>query len=119
VKVQSSYDEAKYPKENINDGRFNKSINSQRWLSSASESPIYVELSWDKVQTIGAMRVISGWFGYQAADDPISDFRLQVEVARRFSAVTSDRIRLVVTKTPGNIARIWEVELYHPAAASK
>ncbi|MHC4745111.1 MAG: FAD-dependent oxidoreductase, partial [Planctomycetota bacterium] len=139
VKVQSSYDEAKYPKKNINDGRFNKSINSQRWLSTASESPIYIEFSWDKARTIGAMRVVSGWFGYQAAGDPIIDFRLQyrdgddwrevegsrvtgnmrVEASKKFDAVEAEKVRLVITSTPGGIARIWEVEFYGPAGSGR
>jgi len=38
-----------------------------------------------------------------------------VELVSTFPAVKSNRIRLVVTGTPGNISRIWEVELYDPA----
>lgn len=132
VAVGGGYDEDKYPKENINDGRFNRRDNDLRWLSSASESPCYVEFSWDEGQRIGAVRVISGWFNGQAAGDPISDFSLQyragddwrdvegsqvmgnrrVEVTRKFDGFESDKVRLVITSTPGGISRIWEVEFY-------
>jgi hypothetical protein len=135
VAVSGSYDEGKYPKKNINDGKFNKSINGELWLSGVSEKASYVEFSWDKTQRIGAMRVISGWFKGQAAGDPISDFSLQyragddwrdvegsqvagnsrVEASRKFPAFESDKVRLVITSTPGGIARIWEVEFYGPA----
>jgi len=139
VTVGGSYDEDKYPKENINDGRFNRRDNSLRWLSSASDKPGHVVFSWEKAQRIGAMRVISGWFDGQTAGDPISDFVLQyragddwrdvegsqvggnsrVEASRKFGAFESDKVRLVITSTPGGISRIWEVEFYGPARSEK
>ncbi|UCG49088.1 MAG: hypothetical protein JSU94_04760, partial [Phycisphaerales bacterium] len=68
------------------------------------------------------------------AGDPISRFKLQspgpagwkdvpglkitanspTQTLCAFPAVRSDRLRLVVTATPGNISRIWEVEFYNP-----
>ena len=139
ITVGGSYDEDKYPKENINDGRFNRRDNSLRWLSSASEKPGYVEFSWEKGQRIGAVRIISGWFDGQTAGDPISDFTLQcragdnwrdvegspvtgnsrVEAARRFDGFESDKVRLVITSTPGGISRIWEVEFYGPVRSER
>jgi hypothetical protein len=85
------------------------------------------------------VRIISGWFDGEQARDPISNFKLQyyqgndwkdieglriirraqVELVSKFPAVKSDRIRLVVTGTSGNIARIWEVEFYHPVTACR
>ena len=43
----------------------------------------------------------------------------RVESLWRFSVIRTERIRLVVTGTPGNISRIWEVEFYHHPAVSK
>jgi len=123
---------SRYPKENINDGRTDTANNGSRWLSSASELPDYVTFSWPEPRTISAVRIISGWFDGGRARDPISHFKLQryhqtrwedveglriirrarVELVSRFPAVRSDRVRLAVTGTPGNISRIWEVEFY-------
>ena len=136
VGVSSNYDAIRYPKENINDGRYDIKDNEQRWLSSATEMPDYVIFSWDEPRTISAIRIISGWFDGKQSADSISRFKLQqgqgsgwedvqglrivsnspVVSVWKFPAIRSDRVRLVVTETPGNICRIWEVELYHPAA---
>jgi len=137
ISVSSNYDARRYPKENINDGRHDTKDNSLRWLSSPSDSPDYVTFSWPEPRTISAVRIFSGWFDGDQAKDPIGHFKLQryqesgwedieglriakrarVELVSTFPAVQSDRIRLVVTATSGNIARIWEVEFYHPTAA--
>ena len=139
VEVSSNYDAIRYPKENINDGRYDIKDNSQRWLSSASQMPDYVIFSWDKPQMINGVRIISGWFDGKQSADSISRFKLQqaqktgwedvqglrivsnsrVESLWTFPAIRSDRLRLVVTATPGNISRIWEVEFYHRSTASK
>jgi hypothetical protein len=137
ISVSSNYDVRKYPKENINDGCYDTKDNRLRWLSSSSDSPDYVTFSWREPCTISAVRIISGWFDGEQAKDPISNFKLlyyqenswkdieglriirraQVELVSKFPAIKSDRIRLVVTGTSGNIARIWEVEFYHPPTA--
>jgi len=139
VEVFGSYDAGKYPKENINDGRFDRHDNGLRWLSSASSLPNYIVFSWSGPQTVSAVRVISGWFNGKAAGDPITDFALQyrdgdrwrdvdgsevannrrVEAVRKFDACRAERFRLAVTATPGDISRIWEVEFYHPPSAPK
>lgn len=137
VSVSSNYDATMYPKENINDGRCNTKDNTLRWVSNASELPDYVTFAWPEPRTISAVRILSGWFQNGQATSPISRFKLQrfgdagwedvagLHISRRasaelvstFPAVRSDRIRLVVTATPGNISRIWEVEFYHPEQA--
>jgi hypothetical protein len=137
ISVSSNYDAGLYPKENINDGRCNTKDNSLRWLSSASDLPDYITFSWPEPRTISAVRIISGWFDGDQAKDPISRFKLQyhqdagwedveglritrrarVELVSTFPAVKSDRLRLAVTGTSGNISRIWEVEFYHPTTA--
>jgi hypothetical protein len=135
VEVSSNYDAILYPKENINDGRYNIKDNKQRWVSSRSQMPDYVTFSWAKPRTLSAIRIISGWFNGKQSTDPITRFKLQcgkgsgwedvkilrivrnaqVETVWRFSEIQTNRLRLVVTATPGNISRIWEVELYHSA----
>jgi hypothetical protein len=137
ISVSSNYDASKYPKKNINDGRYDTKDNKSRWLSSPSDSPDYVTFSWREPCTISAVRIISGWFDGSQARDPVINFKLQhydesgwkdienmhiirraqVELVSTFPAVKSDRLRLVVTGTSGNIARIWEVEFYHATAA--
>ena len=137
--VSSNYDASRYPKENISDGRIDTANNDSRWLSSASELPDYVTFSWPEPRTISAVRIISGWFDGGRARDPISHFKLQryhqtrwedveglriirrarVELVSRFPAVRSDRVRLAVTGTPGNISRIWEVEFYDLTTAGE
>ncbi len=134
VSVSSNYDENKYPKENINDGRFDIKDNRLRWVSNASELPDYITFSWSTPRTISAVRIISGWFDGKISKDPIGRFTLEyenqadwkdvlglriiknalVEAIWTFPTTRSDRIRLVVTETPGSISRIWEVEFYHP-----
>ncbi|MHC4432214.1 MAG: FAD-dependent oxidoreductase [Planctomycetota bacterium] len=137
VSVSSNYDVNKYPKKYINDGHYDTKDNKLRWVSNASELPDYITFSWPQPQNISAVRIISGWFRQGQAADPITRFKLQrrgsagwediegsritrrgsAELAATFPAVRADCIRLVVTATPGNISRIWEVELYNPPLA--
>ena len=139
VSVSSNYDANKYPKENINDGRFDVKDNRLRWVSSASEWPDHITFSWSQPHTISAVRVISGWFDGKVSKDPIGRFALQVdhqgkwkdirglrimrnapvESITTFQPVKSDRIRMVITDTPGKISRIWEVEFYHPTTTGE
>jgi hypothetical protein len=85
------------------------------------------------------VRIISGWFDGKVSKDPIDRFTLQydhggdwkdvrglrlirratMESITTFQPVKSERIRLVVTNTPGKISRIWEVEFYCPNTTSK
>jgi hypothetical protein len=130
VEVESYHDEFTYPKENLNDGLADITNNSGRWLSSGSVLPDYVTYTWPDPLYLSVCRLYSGW----NATDPIEDFVLQyytggtwqdvpqtqtvgntsIKWTRRFTAVQSDQFRLKVTKTPGNISRIWEIEFYHP-----
>ena len=134
VSVSSNYDAQKYPKKNINDGRISTTENGLRWLSSASDLPDYVTFVWPEPRQVGAVRIVSGWFNGQNTTDPIAEFALQyyedrawheipgarvrnntrVEIIQEFTAIEAARIRLVVTQTPGDISRIWEVEFYQP-----
>lgn len=117
----------------LTDGHADLSDNSQRWLSSAG-MPQQVELCWDTPQTFSAARLISGYLdGAGALTGMVETWSLQVHDGRgwrevpgagatenahpdwsaTFAPQTATRVRLNITTTPGNIARIWEFELYH------
>ena len=134
VNTSGDYDLGAQPREMVNDGAANTYVNAARWLSHA-QTPNWVELSWDRPRSIAAARVISGYnYGGNRVGDPISDSVLQwfdgdawqdipetvtlanqqVEWQRRFRPVTTQRVRLLVEKTKGDISRIWEIELYGP-----
>jgi len=128
VTVSSNYAKANYPAENVNDGRVSYTDNGLRYVS-APELPDHVTLEWDEPQTIGAVRIVTGQSGPQT---PITDFVLEYhdgtgfkEIAptkvtgnqqcdwhTKFPAITTKQIRLVVTATPGDLTRIWELEVY-------
>ncbi len=136
VSVSSYYNAEQYPAGNINDGRVTYTDNSLRWVSG-DERTDTVELAWDSPQRIGAVRIVTGMAGgREGPTAPITNFVLQyhdgaayrdieatkteenqqVDWHTRFPAVTTDRLRLVVTRTPGNLTRIWEFEVYGPVA---
>ena len=82
------------------------------------------------------MRLVSGWFNGSTTTDPIVDFYVEyhngsawkavpgagvedntrIECLLKFDPVQTDRLRVVVTETPMDISRIWEVGFYHPTA---
>ena len=132
VSVSSTRDgyDAKY----VNDGKFNFNDNVGRWVSATTEEgqPVehWIELSFDSPVSVNAMRILSGQVG---AITPIQTFVLQwqddgrwvdipetrteknmtADIGKRLNrTVTSKAFRLFITETPGNFARIWELELY-------
>jgi len=131
VEVSGNYDQKQYPAAHINDGRVTYTDNRLRWVGAAS-LPAQVDLTWQKPRTIGAARIVTGWSSSGGLRDPLIDFVVQyhdgsdfkdISATRttgntsfdwhvKFPAVTTDRVRLLVTKTPGDLARIWEFELY-------
>jgi hypothetical protein len=134
VSASGHYDQNQYPVSNINDGRISYTDNRLRWVSD-TQVPDTVELTWDQPQTIGAVRLVTGQSGgNEGPRTPITRFVLQyhdgtdyrdiaatrtenndaVDWHARFPTVTSDRLRLVVTQTPGELTRIWEFEVYGP-----
>ena len=107
--------------------------NALRWVSN-EEVPNWVELAWDRPQTINAARILSGQAHDPEPSTPIGDFvccntatarngRTCPGAVRRpmtefdwhatFPAVTARQFRLFVTATPGDLTRIWELELYN------
>ena len=138
VTVSSCLDAAKYPPVHINDGKIDMRNNGLRWVSDRSGKPQWVEFRWDQPQTISAARIVTGYFqpGYPAPGDMIHDFRFEYyfndqwkgiqgaiicgnqlcDWCGRIPKVTTDRLRINITASSGNTARIWEVELYDPAS---
>ena len=136
--ASSTYRKARYPVSNVNDGRVSYTDNSLRYVSDA-KSPTTVELTWPKPQTLSAVRIVTGQAAGSWPKTPITDFVIQYhdgteyrdipatkvegnETAdwhARFQPVTTARLRLMVTKAPGDLTRIWEWEVYHPPAGKK
>ncbi|MBI5831616.1 MAG: FAD-dependent oxidoreductase [Armatimonadetes bacterium] len=115
----------------LNDGRLNIADNGGRWLSDG-KLPLWVELTWPEPQKLGAARIVSGYLADGAVTDPLGDFRLQwhdgtdwhdiadsvttgntdIGWAMVFAPVTTTRLRLLITGTKTDTARVWELEVY-------
>lgn len=131
--ASSVYNDGKqYPVTNVNDGVVNARSNEGRYVSNADEMPDSVELAWEKPVTFNAARIVTGQAGRGTPMTPITDFVFQTwdgsewsDIGKTktiansrwdwnatFDDVTADRVRLLITNAPGNLTRIWEVELY-------
>jgi len=133
VTVSGNYDASKYPPVHLIDGKAGFASNDDRWLSDA-RVPAWIELRWPRAQTISAARIQSGHIQNGRPAEPIRAFTLQYEHdgqwrdipsagatdntaadwTARFEPVTTRGVRLWITATHTDVARIWEVELYHP-----
>jgi hypothetical protein len=131
VTTSGDRDPAGSPPSLLTDGLADLANNAQRWLSKPGK-PVWVEFRWDQPRKITAARILSGYVSGGAVVDPIRDFVLQrhdgsgwLDVAGAhikgnmqprwhaiFEPVPASRVRLLVTATPLDIARLWEVELY-------
>jgi hypothetical protein len=134
ITVSSLSKKANYPASSINDGKFDVNNNAGRWVSDEagdlSVAPHWVELTFTEPVEVNALRLVTG---QSDGGTPIQDLALQyrdgskwidiggaktelndvVDVGKRFPPVKSSAFRLVITATPGNLARIWELELYN------
>jgi hypothetical protein len=115
----------------LTDGKLDLADNGGRWLSDG-KLPLWVELAWPEPQRIGAARVVSGYLSGGAVSDPIAGLVLQwhdgnawrdvpgtatagnedIGWSRQFIPLTTRRLRLSVTETNIDVARVWEVEVY-------
>ncbi len=131
--VSGCYDPERYPASNITDGRISYHDNRLRWVSD-TELPHTVELAWETAQELGGVRIVTGYGTAQGTQDPARDFVFQyhdgdeyhdigetrtadntsIDWNARFPAVTTDRLRLVVTATPNDRTRLWQIEVYGP-----
>ena len=138
VTVLASRNADEWPPNQINDGEADTDRNELRWLS-APQLPHWIELTWEEPQTIGIVRIISGYNSGSRVADPIADFVLQrhdghewrdidgtqvkgnrdVDWHVAFGPIVTCRLRLLVTKTQINISRIWEVEVYTAPASNQ
>jgi len=131
VAVSSTRTEGGYDAKYINDGKVDFGSGAERWISDVTpaDQPVWVELRFTKPVSANAVRILSGWVGLT---EPITAFVLQrkdgdqwinipetkteknldADVGKRFDEVTSGSFRLLITETPSNIARLWELELY-------
>jgi hypothetical protein len=110
------------------DGYASYAINDERWLSN-TEGDVWIELTWDKPQTIVAFRMVSGYNGGGDISDPTEDFTVRVvkptekvvfdvkgnktiDFSRRFEPTTVETLRIDLNKFKQPCARIWEIEVY-------
>ena len=141
--ASNEHTSGQYPPQNAIDGIADTTSNASRWVCSelnVDSTEKWLELRWNQPVTFNALRVVSGQRG-TAKDgdktvslprDAVDNFVLQVfqdnhwvdvpqsavrdnpycDIGVTFPAITTDRVRLFIN-TPGYLARIWEVELYH------
>jgi hypothetical protein len=119
----------------LNDGNGKIEDGSARWLGKGA-MPHILEFRWDEPVELGGVRMISGRYNGARVLNPVSDFVLQhhngetwqevlpaVEEngnpawSATFAPVKTKHLRLVITQTPHNISRVWEIEFYHPLTA--
>ena len=135
VTVSSNHPSGKYKPEAVNDGEAAPVDNDLRWVSDA-KPPHRVKLIWRRPQTISAIRIVSGWNQGGRIAGPLESFLLQykdsgqwkdipggkvagnrlADWSVRFAPVKAAALRLTVTSTQTNTARIWEIEAYNPSA---
>ena len=133
VAVSGSKDASANPPSLLTDGKADVRDNDGRWLSD-SKLPHGIELTWEKPVKIGAARIVSGYLSGGKVIEPIADFALQWQDGaewkdipgaaakdnddpywnRTFAPVEATKLRLRVTRTRGDISRIWEIEVYGP-----
>jgi len=121
------------PLELLTDGRIDLADNDLRWKGEGP-LPHEIECTWPAPVTIGAARIASGYASGGKVTAPLSDFSLQwhdgsawrdvpgtqihdnqeIGWAATFAPVTTTRLRLLITATPKNVSRIWELELFGP-----
>ncbi|MCL2120081.1 MAG: FAD-dependent oxidoreductase [Planctomycetaceae bacterium] len=116
----------------LHDKRYDVNDNAARWVSESSREPIAVDFAWETPVTVNTMRVISGYHDGSRLVGAVNGYVLQylrngqwVDVpdakvtdntaydsSQKFGQVTVSQLRLLITKTQDNIARLWEIEFY-------
>jgi len=121
----------------LNDGNPIPRDNGARWLGRGP-LPHIIEYRWHKPVELGAVRIISGRYNGFRVLSPVTDFELQYHDGKTwrrvlppvkandnpvwsatFPPVKTKCLRLVITRTPHNISRLWELELYPPLTDQK
>lgn len=114
----------------ITDGTFDYDSLGRCWISEKSTKPHYVRFWYFKPVPINAVRIVSG---VPPGEKPLTDFVLQykdasgkwidipqtqrqgntvIDLGMTFPRANSAEYRLLITKTPEDIARIWDVQFY-------
>ena len=129
VEVSSNYKNVNYPKEYINDGKYNLNDNACRWVSDRDDGH-WIDLIFDEPTKINSAVVVTGQA--PGGKTPMRDFHMLCEkdgklvdipnavvaenespiATMKFADTTSKRFRIAVTYTPESLARVWEIMLY-------
>ena len=121
----------------LNDGYGKIENDNARWTGSG-KLPHVVEFRWERPVELGAMRIISGRYNGARVLNPLSDFAIEEHDGKiwrpilpairnnenpvwstTFPPVKTSRIRIVITATPHDLSRVWEIEFYQPLTGIK
>ncbi len=121
----------------LNDGNGKFADEDARWTGSG-KLPHVIEFAWEQPVEVGAARIISGRFNGSRVFDPPGDFAIEEHDGKiwrpilpaiknnenpvwstTFPPVKTKHIRLVITATPHNLSRVWEIEFYQPLTGIK
>jgi hypothetical protein len=120
----------------LNDGN-GKIEEDSHWVGEGA-LPHIIDFRWENPVELGAVRTISGRFNGARVLDPVSGFKIQhydgetwkdvlpaVEMNKNpvwsatFAPVNTKHLRFVITATPHNLSRLWEIEFYPPLTEKK
>lgn len=124
--VRTSSNKDSFVGSNAVDGNIKRDFS--RWISDKRKKlPQWIEVDLQAMSQISYIKLFTGFNGY---NKPINDFRFQyakngkwydalnvtnngkAEFAQTFGSVTTNRVRLYVTKSPGDYIRLYELEVY-------
>ena len=120
-----------YPASKAVDG--NNVLDTSRWVSVSGVFPAYIEIDLGDFYFISELKLYSGYQGYNS---PVTSFVFQYwnvdrwedivtettntisSYSKSFSQVKTNKVRLFVNSTVGNIVRLYEIEVYGTYANS-
>lgn len=131
VRASGEHSSGIYPVKNIHDGAADLRNNASRWVSREGAEEVWVEFTWNVPVTFNAVRVLTGQVGSGVPKDPVENLTLQkwdgagwadipgaavkenakVDFGLKFPEVTTEKMRVLIHS--GDLARIWELELYN------
>ncbi len=116
----------------IRDGKADLTKNQQRWISP-KKMPLVIEFNWEQPQRFNTLRLLSGYAQDSAVVAPVESWSLYLRQGEQWVELPESRVsgntdpqravtfpeqsarslQLRITSAKDNLARIWEVELYH------
>lgn len=124
--VTADYQSTEYPAVKLTDGDIKD--NTSRWVTDGENPlPHWVEIDLQGNCDISRLKWFNGWSGYSK---PLNDFKFQywendewkdaldvtgntsAKYEGTFPAVTTDKVRLYITKTFDGKIRLFEIEVY-------